>query len=349
MTHLENKTPFQYYPWFDWLRALCAISVMLYHDGLLTWPHAGGFAVQVFFALSGWLIGGILLKTSKDDLTRFYFNRAVRIWIPYYIAVGLLLLLSALREPITAKWLEIVVYKLLFVYNLFGTQQLAEFMHLMPQSGTLNHVWSVNAEEQFYLAAPFLLVLMANRMGRHVILWGALAFSAWFLDVYSAIVLGVLAAVVHHRYGSVHLKPIGRALLLVTLMVSGFAMLATSRYAEAAPFAAIAIVLLLAVPGPQHRLGEVVGGMSYPLYLNHWIGIFALNFLLPTMEDTVLRWTLAAALNLAIAIALYFWIEKPLLARRRIWFTTGRGRIVTFSAYAMIIVGIVFGFCMTHY
>lgn len=95
----------QYYPWFDWLRALLAIAVMFTHEGLSPWNQSGNFAVQVFFALSGWLIGGILLKISLKDLPRFYFNRALRIWAPYYIALLLLITASLLKEPITLKWL----------------------------------------------------------------------------------------------------------------------------------------------------------------------------------------------------------------------------------------------------
>ncbi|WP_368509181.1 acyltransferase family protein [Aliiglaciecola sp. 1_MG-2023] len=57
-------------------------------------------AVDIFFALSGWLIGGILLETKRKDLPRFYFNRAIRIWVPYYIALILLLLLSLMTDPL---------------------------------------------------------------------------------------------------------------------------------------------------------------------------------------------------------------------------------------------------------
>jgi peptidoglycan/LPS O-acetylase OafA/YrhL len=49
---------------------------------VIPWDTAANLAVQIFFALSGWLIGGILLRTDVQDLPRFYFNRATRIWIP---------------------------------------------------------------------------------------------------------------------------------------------------------------------------------------------------------------------------------------------------------------------------
>ena len=50
-----------YYPAFDYLRILLATVVAAQHAGLVGWERAGSFSVQVFFALSGWLIGGILL------------------------------------------------------------------------------------------------------------------------------------------------------------------------------------------------------------------------------------------------------------------------------------------------
>lgn len=336
----------QYFGWFDWLRAACACTVMLFHDRVFSWQNAGSLAVQIFFALSGWLIGRILINTSRSELTRFFFNRAIRIWVPYYLAVFLLLLLSVLREPITAKWLEIVFYKLTFVYNLFGTRQLAEFVSLMPQKGTLSHVWSVNAEEQFYLLAPLLLVLLAHRFGRTILLWSLIAIATWFAKTYSAIVFGVLAAVVTHRCGDIHLKASSRWLLLTVLAVSAGLMINDPWYSTASPFAAIAVVLLLAVPSPQTRVGKIAGGMSYQLYLNQWIGGFAFSYLMPTMRDSIPRHALSAISNIVLAIGLYWFIDRQLLAWRSGWFTATRGKLVTAFAYGIVALGIGVGLAL---
>jgi len=339
----ERLTPPLYYPWFDWLRAACAVTVVLYHDHVIGWAHAGNFAVQVFFALSGWLIGGMLLKMDESELPRFFFNRALRIWVPYYIAVALLLLLAVFRDTITAKWVEIVVYKLTFVYNLFGTRQLAQFVDFMPQKGTLSHVWSVNAEEQFYLVAPLILVLLAKRMGRSVALWCAIAVAAYWLNSYVAIVLGVLAAVFVRRHGNLHLQTTGRLSLTVMGGIACVAVCFDLLYLAASPIAALCIVLMLATPGPRHPYGNLFGGMSYPLYLNHWIGAFAFNYLMSSMRDTPLRHALSAVANIALAMALYWWIEKPLLAMRSGWFTPTRGKRITLMAYAMVAMGCSYG------
>ena len=83
MTSERKKTAPEYFPAFDWLRLILAMTVALAHDGLPMDHRAANFAVQVFFALSGWLIGGILFDSDRGKLPRFYFNRATRIWAPY--------------------------------------------------------------------------------------------------------------------------------------------------------------------------------------------------------------------------------------------------------------------------
>ena len=159
-----------YYPWFDWLRLALAATVLASHEGLIRgWPDAGNFAVQVFFSLSGWLIGDLLFNLPRGQLRKFYFNRALRIWCPYFLALSFLVGASLLRDKITLKWAEFVFYKSTSVYNLFGMPQLAIHRSEMPLFGTGSHFWSVNAEEQFYLLAPLVLVVLPRKFGRSVI------------------------------------------------------------------------------------------------------------------------------------------------------------------------------------
>jgi peptidoglycan/LPS O-acetylase OafA/YrhL len=261
-------------------------------------------------------------------------------------AVALLLSIAIWRDPITSKWLEIVGYKLTFVYNLFGTRQLAGFVNAMPVKGTLSHVWSVNAEEQFYLLAPLLLVVGARYAGRSIAVWPAISLGAFlFVPAYAAIALGVLAAIVARRHGDLHLTPPGRAALTGLLVVGVTGLALDLGYETFAPIASIAIVLLLAVPGRQHPGGAVWGGMSYPLYLNHWIAIYAANFL---RLSHPIRHVLVLALAIAIATVLYWWIDRPLLARRPKLYTRARGRAVTLTAYATVALGIGLGIVLWH-
>ena len=324
---------------------------MLAHfDRINFWSHASNFAVQVFFALSGWLIGGILLTLKRADIPRLYFNRAIRIWAPYFLALALLIAASLLREPVTAKWLEFVAYKTTFVWNFFGTQQLASFVDAMPLRGTGNHFWSVNAEEQFYLLAPLLLVLAAPFIGRSVWLWLVLAAASWWFDVYASIVFGVLAAVLHRHYPGLHTRPAVRVGLLLVVVAAVALLVNAAPYALVAPAPAVAVVLLLAVPGRKSGIGSLAGGLSYPLYLNHWIGIFVANALLGRSGSHE-SWTatiVAGTTSIALAAALYWWIDRRLLANRHHLFTQLRGKLAMAASYALVAAGILFGLVMTR-
>jgi peptidoglycan/LPS O-acetylase OafA/YrhL len=337
-----------YYPWFDWLRAFLAVIVMLGHDGLIPWSRSGDLAVKVFFALSGWLIGGILLQTERQDLPRFYFNRAIRIWAPYYVALALLLSASLIREPVTGQWLEFVFYKLTFVYNWFGTSQLATNVDAMPLRGTGNHFWSVNAEEQFYLLAPLLLVLLSERLGRSVFVWLVLACLAWLGQQYASIAFGVAAAVVAHSVPGVFRSWRAKALLGITALGSAAAIAVNFHYELIAPFLSICVVLLLAIPGTRQPLGEIAGGMSYPLYLNHWIGVYVANALLQPfgLRGSMTGHALSTLLNIALAVALYWYMDRRLLSHRGGWYSRSRGLWVTRVAYLMVALGFVVGFAL---
>lgn len=269
----------------------------------------------------------------------------MRIWIPYFLAFGLLIVASLLRDPVDAKWMEIVFYKLSFVYNIFGTPQLAEYRAAMPLDGTGSHFWSVNAEEQFYLIAPLLLVLAAAKYGRTVLLWSVLALAAWLTSLYASIVFGVLAAVVVYRHGSIHLERGTRWSLLGITGISALGMYAGLNYDLLAPIFSIGVVLLLTIKGSQHRLGEFVGGMSYPLYLNHWIGVYVGNALLGPfgLRESGARIVLSALISLGIAAALYWWVDRRMLAMRGQMFSNARAIAVAIMAYATVLFGVVVG------
>ena len=336
-----------YYPYFDYLRFILVTIVMLAHDDLLTWNYSGKLAVDVFFALSGWLIGGILIRTDSKDLSRFYFNRALRIWIPYYIAFTLILVVSLLKDPINQKWFEFVIYKITWVYNYFGPPQLEAFRDAMPLDATGNHFWSVNAEEQFYLLAPLFLVVFA-KIGRRIMTWLLIVAFFWYMWVYAPISLGVLAAVIDSKYPGFYAKRITRVLLLVTLlgMTSGFAF--TGDYKLYAPLFSISVVLLLAVKGNRQPAGSFLGGISYPLYLNHWIGVFFFNLVLEPfgLRESGIRNILAAVMNYGIAAFLYWFIERKVLSMREKLYSAGRGVIFTCLAYISIVTGFTFGFVL---
>jgi peptidoglycan/LPS O-acetylase OafA/YrhL len=335
-----------YYPLFDWLRITLAIVVALGHDNVIHWTHSGNLSVQVFFALSGWLIGGILLNTPKKDLPRFFFNRVTRIWVPYALAIMLLVAASLLRDPVTPKWLEFIFYKITFVYNLFGPPQLERFRLQMPLSATGNHFWSICAEEQFYLLAPLIIVLLPAKFGKSLILWSLLSLLAISLQAYGSIALGVTAAVLRYYLGDWHLTKWAISLLLATLVstsaILGFEI---APYVFVSPIFSVVTVLLLARFGAKTNIGQFVGGMSYPFYLNHWIGVFIAHELLEPfgLREAPVSKISALMLNLIVAAVLYLMIDNNIRKYRASWFNIRRGNYAAFAAYSLMAVGLTGG------
>jgi peptidoglycan/LPS O-acetylase OafA/YrhL len=334
-----------YYPWFDWLRLLLACVVLFGHEGLIGWRNAGNFAVQVFFALSGWLIGGQLVVLPRRELPRFYFNRALRIWGPYFLAVSILIATSLAHDHITKKWIEIVFYDFTSVFNLFGQAQTPQYHRVMPLDGTGGHFWSVNAEEQFYLLAPLILVLLPTRFGRRVITWVCIALAAWMGKCNASIAFGVLAAVLASRYGDFYTHRISRIAsgLIVAISVVGF--IKHADYDLIAPFCAISLVLLLAIRGKRHPGGELAGGASYPLYLNAWIAVFAVNAIYKHFgfRSVAVHETLVLLMSIALGALLYWFFDRQLLARRNQLYSPRIARVTMSVAYGAVALGIVGG------
>jgi peptidoglycan/LPS O-acetylase OafA/YrhL len=341
----------EYYPYFDWLRGLLAVIVMLAHDGVIPWVTAAYLAVQVFFALSGWLIGGILLDLPPSGLPRFYFNRVARIWGPYYAALAVLVAVSLSRDPITPKWSEFVFYKTTFVYNIFGPPQLAAHRYEMPLNGSGNHFWSVNVEEQFYLVAPLLLVIAAPIAGRSVTTWIVISLLAWYFNAYASIALGVAAAVAAAKFGPIHLKPLSRFILAFVTVGTLPGIAADWHVATLAPPFSIAVVLLLATLGRPSRLGAVVGGLSYPLYLNHWTGPFVAHAALKPfgLRDSAVAHVLSITFATCFSYGMYRVVDRPLLKHRSQYFTPARGWAAMILAYGLVIIGLIIGFWITRF
>jgi peptidoglycan/LPS O-acetylase OafA/YrhL len=337
-----------YYPQLDWLRFALATAVVIEHAGFAVWNQTGTLAVQVFFALSGWLIGGILLRCESSDLPRFFFNRVTRIWIPYFATLALLIALSLWRDRATidARWAEFVFYKLTFVYNLFGWGQFAQSAAQMPLHGTGHVVWSIAAEEQFYLVAPLLIVLMPRTLGRQPLFWMAVyAFVSWLSWLFfAAISLGVLAACAQARWGAWHQARTARVMLLGVAAVLLAAMVMNLvPYPVGQPILSIAAVLALAQPGARSAAARFAGGISYPLYLLHWIGLFAANALFGQWgaRDSVAAHGFAVLAAWLVASVFYLLVDRNIQRLRSQWYTIARGRAAMAAAYGLTSIGLI--------
>jgi peptidoglycan/LPS O-acetylase OafA/YrhL len=163
-------------PELDGLRGIAILLVLIYHFviipgglsvasaslpaylialGKLSWS-----GVDLFFVLSGFLIGGILLdaRTSRNYFKAFYMRRFHRI-LPIYLAMCLVLwIVSSLSID---SWLPALgdlfggTRPPWYVYATF-TQNI--WMALYGWGpGWLSVTWSLAIEEQFYLTLPFII------------------------------------------------------------------------------------------------------------------------------------------------------------------------------------------------
>ncbi|MBD8532324.1 MULTISPECIES: acyltransferase [unclassified Massilia] len=154
----------------DTLRALAVTLVVLHHytlfvsndDATFGWVGRIGWAgVDLFFALSGYLIGNQIFKAMATDaglsLRAFYARRLLRTLPNYLVVLALYVLWPA--------WGENAPLAPLLRYLSF-TQNLG----LKPGTA-FSHSWSLAIEEQFYLLLPALALLGAALRGRIVFAW----------------------------------------------------------------------------------------------------------------------------------------------------------------------------------
>jgi len=154
----------------DGLRGVAILGVLLFHTGHLS----GGFlGVDLFFALSGYLITDLLLReiaaTGTVSLVAFW-GRRIRRLLPALsvMLAGVTLLVWAVGTPDLVRttlsdgpWVQ---------WDLVNWHLLAESASYWDRFGSdrvFEHLWSIAVEEQFYLVWP-VLVLVIARWGRRV-------------------------------------------------------------------------------------------------------------------------------------------------------------------------------------
>lgn len=150
-----------YRPALDGLRGISVLCVMGFHTFLL--PSGGFLGVDIFFVLSGFLITNLLLAeraaTGTLDLRRFYLRRARRLVPGLLVAVAGFLFISAVADRSGfADDALAAAAGVTYITNILITITPV----WLPAVG---HLWSLAAEEQFYLLWPVVLIVA---MRRHV-------------------------------------------------------------------------------------------------------------------------------------------------------------------------------------
>jgi peptidoglycan/LPS O-acetylase OafA/YrhL len=144
----------------DGLRAVAILLVIGYH----AFPEhlkAGFVGVDVFFVISGFLIGGIVLSEldrNTFSFVKFYCRRIRRI----FPALGVVLICSAIFGSVALlpeeyKQLGKHIFSGAAFFSNFTLWQEAGYFDAVSDSKPLLHLWSLGVEEQFYIIWPVLL------------------------------------------------------------------------------------------------------------------------------------------------------------------------------------------------
>ncbi|MDX6371890.1 MAG: hypothetical protein QOD98_878 [Nocardioidaceae bacterium] len=155
----------------DLLRGIAIGLVILRHAVPAVAPGSGVVGVVMFFALSGYLITGLLSeeldRRGRLDLRRFYARRARRLVPALLLLVAGVVVVTLLLDPLGDRdeLVKTVVVALTWTGNL-------PFCHA---SDATFHLWTLATEEQFYLIWPALLLLLGVRHGFAVAAVGTVA------------------------------------------------------------------------------------------------------------------------------------------------------------------------------
>ncbi len=338
-----------YFRSLDGLRCLAILPVIWHHstprplEGVL---GRGPLGVDLFFAISGFLITSLLLherrETGSVALGKFWLRRGLRIAPLYYLVLGAFVihaLLVRAHGPARDHFLACV--------PLYATYTSNWFVHgAIPHPIVFAFAWSLAAEEQFYAlwppvlrfvrgtALPALvmsLVVVADQAAER----GAISFLAQdglalrvLRSFATPIGLGALLAIgIDER----HISPVLRSALAqrwssaVALTVVGLAAilgwpLLTTHIAMTALVGACALRgdHLLA-PLLDHRAVRHVGTVSYGMYLLNVPVVSACRWLLHRVdpdENIVVLFVVSTAATIAFATIVFRFVESPFLALR---------------------------------
>jgi peptidoglycan/LPS O-acetylase OafA/YrhL len=233
---LQPKLLPNHYPPLHGLRVMAIILVVQLHATSALWkvgvlPFSTDplwFGMDLFFFLSGFLIGSMLLVESRSgqrvDMMRFYLRRSFRI-VPAYLIVltALALLLDHPPERRANLWFE-------YLY-------LTNYVPPTPDLVVMPWAWSLAVEEHFYLVVPVLVIALRKIHSQRAqllvlgLLWlSALAVRGWTFAVtgpwhidammnvfyvqshlrYDILVAGIFTACVQHYHGAVLVERLQR-------------------------------------------------------------------------------------------------------------------------------------------
>ena len=295
-------------PDIEGLRGIAVVLVVLFHCRVP--GFSGGFTgVDVFFALSGYLITGLIVDEIQRNghlSFRNFYARRVRRLLP---AAGLVLISTLLAGLVVYSPLELAsfakscLFALLYVSNYQFMFDASNYFGADVAANPYLHTWSLAVEEQFYLFWPALVVVALYRKASLRRL-AAVLLTVCMLSLAACIfltrfrqpwaffslptrawefALGGLACLLRkplldsfHRW----MRPLGW-LGLAAILMAGCLFSPATRFpgvAAVVPVAGTTLALIAGASGVSSALQSLLGSrvlqylgrLSYSWYLWHW-------------------------------------------------------------------------------
>jgi peptidoglycan/LPS O-acetylase OafA/YrhL len=336
----------------DVLRAAAIVGVFVAHEVNIRVAGANltealGSGVELFFVLSGFLIGGICFRSVRDDrfsFLGFWRSRWLRT-LPPYIAALFFYLAMHFVVPTALPPLNLSYW--VFLQNYLGI------------SG-FQVSWSLCIEEQFYLTLPILVFLVVKFLGLRALRYllplaffgsAILRFGTWWLTGelptqwywlshlhFEGLTAGVwLAYLSTFDKGSLQrlrrpswwLSPLPFLLIIGIPFISEqpmvFRLLLFTLYALG--FAAWLVILYDFEISPSTRIGSVlyksitgIALCSYSVYLTHttfdpWMRTTMAN----VFSAGVVRSLIVMVPTWSLGVVFYFLFERPAIVFRDKW------------------------------
>ncbi|MBF4410220.1 acyltransferase family protein, partial [Vibrio anguillarum] len=325
------------------LRAIAVLAVMVFHLNP-TWLPGGFVGVDVFLVISGFLITSILLhkKSSAgysltETLKYFYVSRFKRIVPAYFLMLIIVALVAAiLFLPSDFNTFRKGLEKATWFSSNRYFADFGDYFAPASYEQPLLHTWSLAVEIQFYLLAPFIVLLLPIRLLKWffvVLLIGLTALAEYrlrFLGMEQATYYSLYARLPEFFVG-------GLAALYVTtvsrvegstawLGILGMLLIVISAITQPllgsfpgilALLPVVGSVLLLSQP-TQGWVGELLscktlvwlGGLSYSLYLWHWPVLAFLRYYTSAEVLDIEFSILFVLLTFILSIVSYYGVER---------------------------------------
>jgi peptidoglycan/LPS O-acetylase OafA/YrhL len=329
----------------DLLRAAAILMVVVYHVAqrwpvplprLTAFTQYGEHGVDLFFVLSGWLIGGLLWREHEKfgnvQIARFISRRELRTVPPYLVALAIFYLGVFVTRHERFDW-----GYLLFLQNYY---QNISYFHIS---------WSLCVEEHFYLVMPMIALAISTRIGRaHTFLlipalfpifFRAFAGNAFLTEDfgyyqtathlrYEGLLLGVWASFLFQKHSDAwrilqRLAPFALA-LSVAALIGAAALGGRGRYIFFYFTTALTFLFLLIwiagrkpLPLADSRVVLWIASASYSVYLTHTLALdLALRAAGRSPFLAAIHLLTVSALITAAGALFYLLVERSSLALR---------------------------------